>query len=538
MKKMSKILLVVLLVCGVAVSLAPVGAEPQKRILRYTQAFPSAIDPAVGGDYSSTRALTILYDTLVYPDTTGTPQPHAAESWEVSPDGKIWTFHLRPGIKFHRGSELTAEDVAFSMDRLVTIGEGWAFLFTDLVEKSEVMDKYTVRFYLTDPFGPFLTILYKFYIASEDLVTDNTKKPGPYGDFGDYGRGFLLTQDAGSGPYMVKEFPVGEYLLMERFPEYWGYVAPNAPDEVQQIGTTEPVTVKTMMARQELEITDQWQSVESLEALDRIEGVDIARLGLGGVFHYMINTRKPPTDDVHFRKAIAFATDYETIVTKILPGYTQGRGPVAASVPGHDPTVFQYYFNLDKALEELKQSKYYDQLDKYPVELHWIAEVPSEEKVALLLQANLAKIGITAEVVRDPWLSVVEYMAKEEASPHAVPMFLPSDFPEAGALLNSRYRSASAHTFTQNEWLLDSGYDSMIADALATLDSAERFSKYSSAQRYIVELCPTLFLTDDTSQHAYQTTYVDWPAARGEGIPIIGYEFDARWIQIYPEKKS
>jgi peptide/nickel transport system substrate-binding protein len=515
-----------------------VGAEPQKRILRYTQAFPTAIDPAVGGDYSSTRALTILYDTLVYPDTTGTPQPHAAERWKVSPDGKTWTFSLRSGIKFHGGGELTAQDVAFSMDRLVTIGEGWAFLFTDLVERTEVVDKYTVRFYLKDPFGPFLTILYKFYIASKDLVTDNIKKPGAYGDFGDYGRDFLLTHDAGSGPYMVKEFPVGEYLLMERFPEYWSYVAPNAPDEVQQIGTTEPVTVRTMMARRELEITDQWQSVESLKALDRVEGVDVARLGLGGVFHYMIHNRKPPTDDVHFRKAMAFATDYETLVTEILPGYTQGKGPVGTTVPGHDPTLFQYYFDLDKALEELKKSKYYEELDKYPVELHWVAEVPSEEKVALLLQANLAKIGITAEVVRDPWLSVVEYMAKEETSPHAIPMFLPSDFPEAGALLSSRYRSASAHTFTQNEWLLDPEYDAMIEDALATIDSKERFSKYASIQQYVVELCPTLFLADDTSQHAYQTTYMDWPAARGEGIPIIGYDLDARWIQIYPEKKS
>jgi len=537
MTRMGKILCISLLVCGLVVGLASISAAKETRVLRYTQAFPTAIDPAVGMDYSSTRALTILYDTLVYPDKTGAPQPHVAESWEVSPDGKTWTFHLRSGVKFHDGSELTAEDVAFNMDRLVTIGEGWAFLFTGLVEKTEVIDKYAVRFHLNSPFGPFLTILYRFYIADKDVVMANIKKPGPYGDFGDYGRDFLLTRDVGSGPYMVKEFPVGEYLLMKRFPEYWGEIAPNAPDEVRQIGTTEPITVRTMMSRQELEISDQWQSLESLEALDRIEGVDIARLGLGGVFHYMINTRKPPTDDVHFRKAMAFATDYETIVTQILPGYKQPRGPVSASIPGHEPKVFQYSFDLDKAREELKKSKYYGQLDKYPVELHWIGEVPSEEKIALLLQAGLSQIGVTAKVVKDPWLSVVEYMAKEDTSPHTVPMFLPSDFPEAGAILKSRYHSDSAHTFNQNEWLHDPAYDKMIEEALATTDRQERLAKYVKLQGYIVDLCPTLFLADDFSQHAYQTAYMDWPAARGEGIPVIGYEMDARWIQIYPEKK-
>ncbi|UCD71678.1 MAG: ABC transporter substrate-binding protein [Syntrophobacterales bacterium] len=538
MIRVNKILCISLLVCLVVVGVASMGAGEEKRILRYTQAFPTAIDPAVGGDYSSTRALTILYDTLVYPDKTGAPQSHVAESWEVSPDGKTWTFHLRSGVKFHNGDELTAEDVAFSMERLVTIGEGWAFLFTGLVERTELVDKYRVRFSLKNPFGPFLTILYKFYIANKDIIVANIKKPGAYGDFGDYGRDYLLTHDVGSGPYMVKEFSVGEYLLMERFPKYWGYVASNAPDEVKQIGTTESVTIKTMMSRQELEISDQWQSLESLRSLDRLEGVDIARLGLGGVFHYMINTRKPPTDDIHFRKAIAFATDYKTLVTQILPGYKQGWGPVSASVPGHDPKVFQYSFDLDKAREELKKSKYYAQLDKYPVELHWVGEVPSEEKVALLLQASLAKIGVTAKVVKDPWLSVVEYMAKEDTSPHTIPMFLPSDFPEAGALLKSRYHSVSAHTFTQNEWLRDTKYDKMIEEALATVDRGERFAKYVKLQHYIADLCPTLFLADDLSQHAYQTTYMDWPAARGEGIPIIGYELDARWIQIYPEKKA
>jgi peptide/nickel transport system substrate-binding protein len=510
----------------------PPEPVPERWTLSYTEAFPTTIDPAVGGDFASTRALTLLYDTLVYPDTTGAPQPHVAESWETSPDGKIWTFLLRSGIKFHDGTELTAEDVAFSMDRLLTIGEGWAFLFIDRIERTEVVDRYTVRFFLTEPFGPFLTTLYRFYIVNKDLIMANIVIPGPYGEFGDFARAFLLETSAGSGPFMVKRFPIGEYLLMERFPDYWGYVAPGAPHYVKQIGTTEPVTVRTLMVKGEIQITDQWQSPEALKALDAIEGVEIARLSLGGVFHYMIHTRKPPTDCIHVRRALAWATDYDTIVNKIFfPGFTQARGPVSAAVPGHDRTVFQYHFDLDRALGELRKSKYYGQLDQYPIEIYWVAEVPMQEKIALLLLADFARIGITGRVVKAPWISFIDFMADMEASPHLIPMFLPTDFPEAGALLHSRYHSVTAHTFSQNEWLLDPVYDQMIEHALSILDPEERFAKYAELQHYIVDLSPTLFLVDDISLHAYRSDLIDWPAARGEGIPIIGYDLDARWIQ-------
>jgi peptide/nickel transport system substrate-binding protein len=538
MKRMSKILLSVLLAGGLAVMVGcpppvpeVVEPVPEKWTLAHTEANPPTIDPAVGWDFASTRALTLLYDTLVYPDTTGAPQPHVAESWETSPDGKIWTFLLRSGIKFHDGTELTAEDVAFSMDRLLTIGEGWSHLFADRVERVKVIDRYTVRFYLTAPFGPFLTILYRFYIVNKDLVMANIVIPGPYGEFGDFGKAFLVENSAGSGPFMVKRFPFWEYILMERFPHYWGYVAPKAPWYVKQIPITEAVTVRTLMAKGEIQITDQWQSPEALKALDAIEGVEIARLSLGGVFHYLIHTRKPPTDCIHVRRALAWATDYETLVTKILPGFTQARGPVSSVVPGHDPTVFQFYFDLDRALEELRKSRYYDRLDQYPIEIYWVAEVPVQEKIALMMLADFAKIGITARVVKAPWLAFTDFMLHIETSPHLVPLFPGSDFPEAGAMLHARYHSLTAATFLQNEWLLDPVFDRTIEDALSTVSPEERFAKYAELQHYIVDLSPTIFLADDISQHAYRTDLIDWPAARGEGIPIIGYDLDARWIQ-------
>lgn len=508
-----------------------------KRELRVTFSWPTYIDPAVGSDFSSSASFVNLYDTLVYPTPKGDVIPHVSERWEASKDGLTWTFYLRKGVKFHDGTELTAEDVAFSMDRLLAIGEGYAYLFQGRVKRSEVVGKYTVRFHMSQPYGPFLAAIVRLYILNKDQVMAHIKTPGPYGKFGDYAKEYLLTHDCGSGPYEVKEMRLEEYLLMEKFNDYWGKFAPNAPHEVKFIGTTEPVTVRTMVARRELEISDQWQTTEAQKTLDAIEGVDLITLYLGSVFYYMIHTRKPPTDDVHFRKALSLAMDYKTIY-EIYPGARPMRGPVPTGFPGDNPKIPENRRDLEKAKEEMKKSKYYGKLDQYPVEVHWVADVPDEEKAALLFMSNMAEIGIKVNVVKTPWLSMVEKTADQELSPNIATIYVAPHYAEAGSLLESRYHSKSAATWEQNEWLLDSKIDTMIDDSIATIDREERFKKYRDIQEKIVELCPSLYLYEQPRIHAYQSAYIDWPATKeGEGIKVMGYNFDCRFIQVYPEKK-
>jgi len=513
-------------------ALAKGEPAPEKRTLNVTFSWPTYIDPAVGSDFSSTSSLCNLYDTLVFPNTAGGVDAHLAESWRVSGDGLTWTFVLKKGVKFHNGSELTASDVAFSMNRLLEIGEGLAYVFLGSVESAGAIDDYTVEFKLAQPSGLFLISLIRLYIADEEEVMANIVTPGPYGDKGDYGKEYLLTHDAGSGAYKVKEFPLEEYLLMAKNSAWFGAFGANAAEEVRFIATTEAATVRTLMSRQELEITDQWQTIEALEALDAIEGIDVAAFPVLTEFYYMIHTQRAPTDDVHFRRAMAYAFDYDAAVALEWEGTQQSRGPVPAITAGHNPDVFVFERDLDKAREELALSKYADQLDQYPVEVHWITEVPAEEKWALLFQANMADIGIDVEVVGTPWLSVVENAASQDLSPHIVTIYVSADFPEAGSLLKVRYHSDAAATWSQNEWLLDDELDQMIDDALVTVDTDERYAKYRDLQDYIMDLCPSIFLYDQYQKHAYQSAYVDWPAARGEVIPVMGYTMFAPIIGV------
>jgi peptide/nickel transport system substrate-binding protein len=494
----------------------------EKRVLRATFSWPTFIDPAVGDDFSSSTALTNLYDSLVFPTIGGGYEPWLAESWEVSDDGTVWTFNLREGVQFHDGGEVLASDVVYSFDRMNDIGEGFAYLMAG-IDIAEALDDYTVQFTLVEPTGLFLASLVRLYVLNEDLVRENALAEGPYGDKGDYGKEWLLTHDAGSGPYTVVEFPLEEFLLMEKHEEWWGDFVENAPDEVRFIATTESVTVRTLMADQELEISDQWQTVEALESLDEIEGVDIAAFPTINEFYFMINNRIPPTDDVHCRRAMAYAYDYDTAVSLEWEGTQQSRGPAPATTAGHNPDVFVFNRDLDKAMEELTQCQYADSLDDFPIEFHWVSEVPAEEKFALLFQANMADIGMSVEVISTPWLSVVEATSAQDTSPHIVSIYVTSDSPEAGSMLRQRYHSSSADQWLQNEWLLDEEFDAKIDDALATVDQEERFQKYAELQDFLAELAPSIFVYDQIQKQAFQT-YVDWPASRGEVTGIIGYE--------------
>jgi len=532
---------VLLLVFGVL--LGSVAFAQSQKIVRFTEAWPTYIDPAVGNDFSSSVSLANLYDTLVFPTYDGEIVPHLATSWEVSDDHLTYTFHLRQGVKFHNGEELKAEDVAFSMERLLAIGQGYSYIFKPIIDKVETIDDYTVRFTLKEPFGPFLYALVRLYILNKDEVLAHIEKTGEYGDYGDYGKKWLLTNDAGSGPYMVKEMKLEEYLHAVRFPDYWKPFDENAPEEFKFIGTTETATVRTLVKKRELEISDFRQPAEFYEAVSKLEGVKVAKLFGGSTFYCMMHTQKPPTDDVHFRRALAYIVDYEAIANQIFPGARQAQGPVSFILPGHNSEVYQYHRNLEKAKEELAQSKYANELDKYPVDLVWCAEVPDEEKVALLIQSNASELGIAVNVVKTPWMKIMEEVAKPETTAHMYLIFVSPHYAEAGSMIQSKYHSSSAGTWEQTEWLQDQELDRMIEDAIATVNDEERFAKYRKIQDYVVDLCPSLFLIDQPENYAYQDAYIDWVAAeraeRGEKVnPVMGYNHYMPDIKVYPEKRE
>jgi peptide/nickel transport system substrate-binding protein len=514
-----------------AAAAAATAPTAGKRVLRITFSWPDRIDPAVGNDYVGATSLANLYDTLVFPNASGGVDPWLATSWDVSQDGLTYTFHLRQDVKFHDGTPLKASDVVYSYNRLSTIGQGFGYLVTADVSGVTAPDDNTVVITLKQPSALFLPSLVRLYVVNQALVQKNVKPSGPYGDNGDYATEWLQTHDAGSGPYMVEEFPLEQYLLMSKFTGWWGKFADNAPDEVRFIGTTEAVTVRTLLQSNQLEITDQWQTFEQYKAFEGMPGVKVAALPSFSSFYYMVNNKQAPTDDEHCRKAMSYAFDYDQAVALEWPGTKQMVGPVPAVLAGHDPNVLVYHRDLNQAKAELAQCKYANDIANYPITVDWVSEVPDEEKYALLFQSNMADIGMNVKIVKVPWLSLVDNMSKLESAPTISTIYVSSDLPEAGLMLKQRYSSSTTGTWQQNEWLQDPALDKQIDDALATLDQTQRFADYYKIQEELVNRAVSLWIYDQVEKHAYRDC-VDWPAVRGETSLVMGYQEYAAQIGV------
>jgi len=515
-----------------------------ERVLRIGGTWPVKLDPAIAYDYISLTAVKELYDTLFRPTSQGYI-PWLVTKYDIKEDGLVWILELRKGVKFHTGRELTAKDVEFSFKRVMILKTGFAGTFGIFIKNITATDTYTVKVELKEPCAILPALLARLYVLDSEEVMKHIKSPGPYGEYGDFATEWLSTYDAGSGPYMVAEVKLGEYAKFVKFPDYWNknIYAPNSPSVVYIYPTAgNPTGTLAMLSKRELEISDQWQSEEFYMEADNIKYVDIAKIPEPSVLFFMLNSKKPPLDDVHIRRALMYALDYETVLKEIFPGYLPARGSVPPNVPGWCEEIPEIKRNLTKAIEELKKSKYYPDIvnnpDKYVIEHWWTAEVPALERLALLFASNAAELGLKVNVIKQPWSKIVEYMSKLETSPHITTIFITDRFSDAGLYLMVRYHSMFATTFSQNEWFLNKTIDNMIEDAISAIDPLVRQNLLCKIQKMAVDEAWSIAILWQISKFAYQSHYVYWPPAKDPTklIPVLGYEITWEEIEVYPEK--
>ncbi|MGD9676382.1 MAG: ABC transporter substrate-binding protein, partial [Candidatus Bipolaricaulia bacterium] len=179
----------------------------------------TTLDPAIDYTFGSGPLFRAAYERLVtFSTASGQIEPQLALSWEVSEDGKFYTFHLRQGVTFHDGAAFNAAAVKTAYDRVMAINEGPAWMLTSYVDTIDVLDDTTIRFTMkTYPFVPFLRVLSSYWgmcIASPMAITQNA------GD--DMGKTFFRNHIVGTGPYKLVEWVEGQQMVFERFDGYWG----------------------------------------------------------------------------------------------------------------------------------------------------------------------------------------------------------------------------------------------------------------------------------------------------------------------------
>ena len=228
---MKRALVLLLAICAASCMPVPCIAADNASIFRVTQVIMPKWDPAVGSDYASGVALINTYDSLVFPTPDGGVRPWVAESWTISDNGLTWDFNIRKDIVFHSGNKLTANDVAYSMNRLLNIGEGFAFLFYQYIDSAEAVGDYTVRFHCKTAYGPLLNSLVRFYIVDQKLLESKYANTGDYGENKDYGKAYLLEHDAGSGPYTVDGVSTNISVSGSIYRPYWAGFDKDVPEK-------------------------------------------------------------------------------------------------------------------------------------------------------------------------------------------------------------------------------------------------------------------------------------------------------------------
>jgi peptide/nickel transport system substrate-binding protein len=362
-----------------------------------------------------------LYDTLVFPDPDKVIIPWMAESWKSSSDGLKYTFRLKKGIPFHDGTEVTAEDVVFSMDRMVTSGGNIGAYFGAVKSGStKALDPYTVEFNLSERDPAFMVSLILFKIVNKKLVMAN-RAEGRYGPFGDYGVKYLTTHDAGSGPFMLTEYKHGDFLKMKRFEKYpfvkW---QPNSPELARIDMIPEMVTFAAKFKKGEFDIGHWAMAVKLQRELQSDPNFVVYEDYPAKPWVVVVNNKKKPLDDPYVRKAINYAFNKEVAAIQIVGG---GKFPLPGPLPEELRTgcsgITTYPYDMEKAKAMLKQSKYSPaELGKFQMQFAAVAGSERFKNIGLAFAMDLKKLGLNVEVKPLRWGEICQAATKPETGYH------------------------------------------------------------------------------------------------------------------------
>ncbi len=384
----------------------PIPAEGKTLVIGVPKADIRTLDPHRQYEIAPPMIMRAVYETLVTLGDKGADitkiEPLLAESWEISEDGKVYTFRLRKGVKFHSGNEMTAADVVFSYQRLGNLKDNPAWLFSDHVASIKALDDYTVQFELVEPNAAFLAILVSpnFAVVDSKAVKEHGGTDAADAAQTDKATDWLDQNSAGTGPYILKEWKRGESVTLVRNDAYW----------------RKPASFERIVIQ---EYPDDAARLQALEAgdIDIARGLDVDMIehfktaGKGKVIEgttldmvYLALTTNPDVSkelaDKRVRQAIQAAIDYDGIINELLRGNAvQVPTIIPLGLLGTDP-VLAPKRDLEKAKSLMREAGYES---GFTVKMVYAADYKLvnallAETLAVKLQADLAEIGITLEL--------------------------------------------------------------------------------------------------------------------------------------------
>ncbi|WP_426143870.1 ABC transporter substrate-binding protein [Pseudomonas sp. DWP3-1-2] len=489
--------------------LSPLLAQAATTLSVCTEASPEGFDVVQYNSLTTTNASAdVLMNRLVDFDAqSGKLVPSLAQSWTVSPDGLTYEFKVRPGVKFHHTDyftptrDLTADDVVFSFQRMLDPQNPWhkvaqsgfphaqSMQLPALIKRIEAPDALTVRFVLDHPDSTFLATLSMGFasIYSAEYTAQLLKAGTPEK---------LNGQPIGTGPFVFKRFQKDAVVRYEANADYFEG-KPGVDALVYAI--TPDANVRLQRIRQ-----NECQITLSPKPLDIREAAKDPELKVEKTEAFMtaflaINSQHPPFDKVQVRQAINLAFDKPTYLKAVFEDTAEAaNGPYPPNTWGYAKDLPGYKKNLTKAKQLLAEAGFKDGF-KTTIWTRPSGSLlnPNPSLGAQLLQADLAKVGIRAEIKVIEW---GELIRRAKAGEHDL-LFMgwAGDNGDPDNFLTPQFSCAAVKSGTNFARYCNATLDKMISDGKTTSDQAARSALYHQAQEQIQQQALWLPLAHPTA---------------------------------------
>jgi peptide/nickel transport system substrate-binding protein len=456
---------------------------------------PATLDPAQTLDVQATQWALNVYDNLYrYEGNPAKMEPWLATGHTVSADGLVWEFKLREGVKFHDGSELTADDVVYSVQRLLAIGRAPAAPFLPILKPDsvEAPERYTVRFTLAQPYGPFFSMMPTIAIVNPRVIK-------PHEENGDWGAKWLASNDAGSGAY--KFIHAGYVPLekadLERYDDHFFGWSDN-PRAVKRIEWRPAKVTSTRvlaLLNGSLDMTDSFLPVDQVERIDKSSNAHVAKNVTLRLLMIRMNNTKPPFDNTDARKAFAHAFNYDGFINEIVKGNAvRNPVPLPNNIWGFPKDVAGYDYDLKKAKEHLDKAGKEGAPIKRPIEMHVQQPLEQTVQAGQLFQSDLANIGIDLKLVNDTFANLTSSASRPETTPDVWIHWVSAYYLDPDNWIGQMYDSRFHGTWKASCWYKNAEVDELLRKARFTNDQEARAPLYEEASRLIVADSPDIWI--------------------------------------------
>lgn len=472
---------------------------------------PSGVDPHISTDAAATWMANNIYDTLLRYDTTTLPdgtvvgttdyKPWLAESWTVSEDGRTYVFTIRQGVRFHNGALLTADDVAFSLRRVLTLNFAPAQLLKTCTspDNIQVTGEYEVTVTLISACPFFLNLLVQTptgAIMNRDYVMANggvvPETPNEH----------MRTHGMGTGPFTFANWEPGVQYELIAFEDHWSGRA--KLDRVSFRFISDLASQYLLMQQGSLDAmyNPPLDILEQALANPNLRVLDQQTIGLQTLYMPNIN---PPFDDVRVRKAVQYAIDQEEIIAAATLGLaTPARGAFPSLLPGFNDAFWVYERDLEKARALLAEAGY---PNGFSTTISYNSGNAQREISAIVIQAQLAEIGIRAEVQALAWPTFVEGFRSG-----TMPMFVVSGLaaPVPDQFIRDTFASTSAGPGGNYAFFSNAEVDALIDELAVTVDPDARQVILDEIQRLLMEHLPSAYLYNAVLPYVVRAEVKDW----------------------------